>query len=224
MELRKAYAILFKRWRLLALIAAASVFFAGILTFFIMDEVYESTTTAIVLSPPVDGASEVLTYDDYILNTKLVNSYSVLCKTSNVLSQVIDTLGLGISIDELSDKIKVSSRTDTEFLQITARDKDPQMAMKIANATADIFQQEVESTMNRSNVKIVDYARASEHSVSPDKGSNMLLSLAGGLLLGIGIAFFCEYMDVTLKSPEEVMESLKLPVIGIIPHITAVKQ
>ncbi len=46
-----------------------------------------------------------------------------------------------------------------------------------------------------------------------------LLGLATGLMIGVGIAFLLEYLDDTLRSPEDVKRSLALPLLGALPQI-----
>jgi len=45
---------------------------------------------------------------------------------------------------------------------------------------------------------------------------NVLLATILGLVSGFGLAFFIEYFDHTLNSPEEVENHLELPVWGSI--------
>ena len=45
-----------------------------------------------------------------------------------------------------------------------------------------------------------------------------MISLVLGLVLGIGLAYFVEYMDTSLKSVEEAERFLGLPVLGVIPQ------
>jgi capsular exopolysaccharide synthesis family protein len=40
-----------------------------------------------------------------------------------------------------------------------------------------------------------------------------------GLALGIGLAFFLEYLDSTLKTPEDVKNHLGVPLLGLIPEV-----
>jgi capsular exopolysaccharide synthesis family protein len=45
----------------------------------------------------------------------------------------------------------------------------------------------------------------------------MLLGLIVGLALGIGLAFFLEYLDNTIKVPDDIKERLKIPYLGPVP-------
>ena len=69
------------------------------------------------------------------------------------------------------------------------------------------------------NISIIDPARVPEQPFKPDLSVNLALGLLLGLLLGVMIAFLLEYMDETLKTPGDVEQKLRLPVLGVIPKL-----
>jgi len=70
-----------------------------------------------------------------------------------------------------------------------------------------------------SNVRIVDPAEVPVKPSSPRIGLNILLSLFTGLGLGIGLALFFEYMDKSVKTPEEMQQAARVPSIGLVPAL-----
>lgn len=76
----------------------------------------------------------------------------------------------------------------------------------------------VQSSLDASNIRIVDSAELPKGSVKP----RVLLNLIAGMILGLGVgvalAFFQEYLDNTLKSPDEVEKLLRLPSLGVLPR------
>jgi len=69
-------------------------------------------------------------------------------------------------------------------------------------------------------VRIVDRAIEPQAPISPKKKRNTILGILIGLGLGLGVAFFLEYMDHSLRTIEDV-ETLGLPIMGTIPVIQA---
>jgi len=63
---------------------------------------------------------------------------------------------------------------------------------------------------------IVEEAVVTEKPVKPNKKKNLLLGLIVGLMAGVGMAFFIEYLDNTIKYPEETEKALGLPVLGLV--------
>jgi capsular exopolysaccharide synthesis family protein len=69
------------------------------------------------------------------------------------------------------------------------------------------------------NVWVIDAAETPEFPAKPRKKINIILGLILGLFGGVGLSFFIEYFDNTIKSSEDAEESLKIPVLGIIPFL-----
>lgn len=68
-----------------------------------------------------------------------------------------------------------------------------------------------------SNVAIVDYAVPPEYPSFPNKKVLALLGLFMGVSVGLGLAFLLNYLDNTVRTPEEVTKLLGLPNLGVVP-------
>jgi succinoglycan biosynthesis transport protein ExoP len=84
--------------------------------------------------------------------------------------------------------------------------------MKIAGEKIDV---ELPKTMM---VEIVDKAVAGARPVRPNKPLNIALGIIIGLVVGVGLAFFIEYLDTSVKTIDDVERSLQCPVLGVIPQ------
>jgi capsular exopolysaccharide synthesis family protein len=71
-----------------------------------------------------------------------------------------------------------------------------------------------------SNVRVVDRALVPGGPFRPSLRSDLSSGLMAGLALGIGLIFLLDYMDRTLKSPEEVERFLGLPNLAVIPDVS----
>lgn len=78
----------------------------------------------------------------------------------------------------------------------------------------------VSAGITASNIQVLDYAEPPTKPFKPNKELNLLLACLVGLFLGVGLAFFCEYLDNTVKTPEDVEELVRLPSFGLIPEIS----
>lgn len=67
------------------------------------------------------------------------------------------------------------------------------------------------------NVRVVGEAVPAEGSFKPNKTLNAILGLLFGLFIGLAAAVLIEYIDNTLKSPEDVRNVLGVAVLGMIP-------
>jgi succinoglycan biosynthesis transport protein ExoP len=75
----------------------------------------------------------------------------------------------------------------------------------------------ISAGLKSSNIRILDAAVVPGSPESPDKPRNMLYGVMGGLFCGILLAFFFEYLDSSVKSPDDVDRFIKLPTLGVIP-------
>lgn len=76
---------------------------------------------------------------------------------------------------------------------------------------------EVERIASIRNIRVVDPAVIPLRPVRPKKLLNIILGCIIGMVGSLGLAFFAEYYDHTLGSPEDVKRYLNLPVLGVIP-------
>jgi succinoglycan biosynthesis transport protein ExoP len=69
-----------------------------------------------------------------------------------------------------------------------------------------------------SMVEIVDNAKPALRPFRPNRFLNISLGVIIGLVVGIGLAFFIEYLDTSVKTIDDVERSLGSPVLGVIPQ------
>ncbi len=67
-------------------------------------------------------------------------------------------------------------------------------------------------------VTIIDNAVPGMRPVRPNKPLNIALGIIIGLVVGVGLAFFIEYLDTSVKTIDDVERALQAPVLGVIPQ------
>lgn len=75
--------------------------------------------------------------------------------------------------------------------------------------------------LDSNNVRIVEPAVAPVRPVKPRKTLNLVLAVTLGSVFAFAVAFFAEYMDDTVRTPEQVEQSLGVPVFALIPSMPA---
>jgi capsular exopolysaccharide synthesis family protein len=78
-------------------------------------------------------------------------------------------------------------------------------------------EQSVTEEIQTVNVWVVEKAGIPGTPVRPKKSLNILLGIIVGLFGGIGLTFFFDYLDNTIKSPDDVETRLGLAVLGMVP-------
>jgi capsular exopolysaccharide synthesis family protein len=67
-------------------------------------------------------------------------------------------------------------------------------------------------------VEIFEPARPPRNYFSPNYILNIVLSIFVGGVFGVGLAFFIEYLDTSVKTVDDVERYLNAPVVGVIPQ------
>ncbi len=131
------------------------------------------------------------------------------------LKEGLDNLTLEVANATTND-IAMSSKSRPYFEAKRALDEllgfRKILNMKIISENIDI-------TLPKSAmVEIVDKAVPNAHAVRPNKPLNIALGIIIGLVVGVGLAFFIEYLDTSVKTIDDVERSLQSPVLGVIPQ------
>jgi polysaccharide biosynthesis transport protein len=77
----------------------------------------------------------------------------------------------------------------------------------------------ISGELKTSNIRVVDQAERPRRPAKPQVLLNLTLGIFGGGIFALGLAFFFEYMDSRIKSPDEIRAYLGLPSIGMIPAL-----
>ncbi|MGI6100900.1 MAG: YveK family protein [Bacillota bacterium] len=219
LELRDIFRIIWARIWIIVLITIVAMLASGIISCFYLDKIYESSTTLIVNKQKDDNEKETqYTYNDILLSQKLVSTYTEIAKSSYVLERVIKELNLDLSPDELKKMIAVSAVGDTQIIRITVSDVFPARATVIAEKMAELLPIRVSELEMPDNVKVVDKAKVPSSPVKPRPLMNIAIAGVLGIMVGLGIIFLIEYLDNTIKTPDDVQKYLGLPVLGSIPN------
>lgn len=113
--------------------------------------------------------------------------------------------GQGIGLDFQQNKIK----SDEELL---------------ARLQGQAEEARVEASATSNNVRKMDAAQVPTAPFKPDPARNMLLALLGGFILALGLAFGLDYLDDTIKTPEDITRKLHVPFLGLVPAVRGEKQ
>lgn len=183
----------------------------------IQTPMYHGTTTIILVEKQDEEVSSDVTSNELLMNEKLVATYSQIVKSRRVLDQVIDELNLKDTVNELAERIEVTSVSETSIIKITVSDRSNKRAVRIVNEIADVFKNEVTEIYNLENVSVIDEAIVEDSPYNVNVIKQMLIFALVGIVLSCGIIFIMFYFDNTIKSKNEIEDKLKLAVLGEIP-------
>lgn len=195
---------------------------------FLVTPMYRASTT-FVLSKSTDNTtntqingnidSEAITQNDVTLNSKLVSTYSEIINSKTIAKEVINTLGLNMSVDEFISNVTVTSKDDTELIEITVSNEDSKLSADIANSLAEVFREKVNHIYKIDNLSIIDIAEPSSLPYNIGTVKNIVIFAMVGLILSCGVVFLIVYFDDTVKDEKDIEALVNIPVIASIPKL-----
>jgi polysaccharide biosynthesis transport protein len=78
---------------------------------------------------------------------------------------------------------------------------------------------DIAAGLRSSNIRIVDPALTPTTPAGPQRARNISLAFVVGLIGGIGLAVFREYLDNTVKSPDDIESLTGLPSLAVVPSL-----
>jgi capsular polysaccharide biosynthesis protein len=204
-----------------------------------------------------------------------MNTYVGQAKSDELMIRVIEKMNLseyGYTPSSLAGRVKVSAAQDSYLLDVVVSNRDPQLAVNIANTLSREFigsiternqevmdksvvflknqMAEIRKELDRTTVQserdrlqgmltllsegvtetqiarsfdlgstslVVVSPALGAVKVKPNKTMNVAMAFLLGLMVSVALAFVFEFLDNTIKTPEDVARYLDLPVMGVIP-------
>lgn len=119
-----------------------------------------------------------------------------------------------LSVEKDQDVVK-KSLTSQDYL--LAKDEYERAQAELTLMKNKLQMEKVQAEMRGEVVKIHENAILAQGQVSPKVMLNLILGAVVGLVFGVGIAFFLEYLDTSVKSLEDVERYLQVPVLAVVP-------
>jgi len=131
--------------------------------------------------------------------------------TSSIISQESE---IRAALEKQKAKV-LSLNRERDQLQLLTREVEG--AHKAYNSAMErLNQTTLEGQSNLSSVSLLDMAKIPDKPDSPKLLLNLMLSVFLGSLLGLGVGLLAEMIDQRVRSPEDLVDVLQVPVFGII--------
>ncbi len=180
-----------------------------------LEKIY-ATEAALLVSVPAEEAS----FDTVQASQSLARSYGEIAQSRNLAERVAVELDDGTDASDLLDATSVEPVSETQLLEISAEDPNPERAQLIANTYARVFVEYTEgpiSASTRANVTLADPAPLPTSPARPKPTVYTLIAGLLGLALGLGLAFVREQLDTRIRSMDEIEERFSRTVLARVP-------
>lgn len=204
-------------WRL---IVASVLLCAGVALFWtanFITPLYRASVTVYVNNVRSDQQIDYISAANLATSQQLVNTYVNIIRSDTVLEKVVDAEHLEYTAAEIRGMMTASQVDETELFNIYISHPDPEMAARIANAVAEVAPGEIESFVEGSSTKIIDYAKVPDHRYTPSYRRNVALGGMVGGVLALGYVTLLYLLDVRVKDEDDLIQLFDAPVLGRIP-------
>lgn len=156
-------------------------------------------------------------YNDINAAQKLVNTYVVILQSNQVTQDVLDTLGLDMTNEELLSMTTFSSVQNTEVLRINVETKDPQLTKDICDSYMKTAQSALNSVVGAGSVKVISEPELPQKPSSPSIPKFTAIGALLGLMLMVGVSFLSIRLNRPVSDEKMLSERYSVPVLGSVP-------
>jgi capsular exopolysaccharide synthesis family protein len=143
----------------------------------------------------------------------LRSSYEAGLKSEHLLKSAVDK----------QKQVTLKTNEDSIRYNILKREVDINREL-YAGLLQRMKETAVSAGLDSTNIQITDPAKVPLWPDRPKKLLNLTLGIVLGLSLGIGLAFFADYLDNTVNKIEEVESTFALPILGAVPTLASVER
>ena len=116
-------------------------------------------------------------------------------------------------IDRFLGGLEVEPVKDSRLVNVRYKSADPSFASRAANALSEAYVSQ--GTLR----EVVDAAEMPRVPALPNHQRDLVLALLTGLLISLTLAFGVEYLDIRIKTPDDIKSHLGLPFLGLVPVV-----
>lgn len=212
-DLKEYINIFRKRGWIVLLTTIIAIAISGILSFFVIEPVYQAQLTFMVNFNQNENAQ--ITKEDMDYGTKLVETYKPIIKSRKVTQKIKNNLNLSMSQSEIGNSIQINSISGP-VMSVTVDNTNPKLAADIANEVPEVFGKELKRIAKVDGIEVIDTAKIPKSPVSPNKIKNMIKAAIIGIVIAVFIIILLEVLDNKVKTVEDIEKYIELPVLGSI--------
>lgn len=163
--------------------------------------------------PTVLAAKEQISGMKKDLDEGVVNLRAILQAKVDLKSDSLKSVG---AMKDNTKEDAIKRGLDTQDYVDAKRDFETDQAL-LSQMKLKKVGEDINSKKNNESIIFHEEPQIAQGPSSPNVTLNLVLGAVVGLIFGVGIAFFLEYLDTSVKSLEDVERYLQVPVLAVIP-------
>ena len=212
MTLLELFQLLKKHLKLVIALPVVCAIAMGVVSFTMMDNTYTATTSMYILAK-TDG-SQTSYYNDLSASQMLSNDIATLLDSDSVKSGAAKELGLS-NLDDY--KVSVTSETTTRVISLSVTGDSPDGAAAVANAIANSVSTVAQDVDAAQAVNVIDKAKIPNQPSGPNRKLYIAVAALAGLFVAVAIVVLFDMLNTRVRSVDDAVELLGVPVIGRFP-------
>jgi capsular polysaccharide biosynthesis protein len=187
------------------------------------------TATAVLYVGPTDFTG-VANQDQLFVEgdlTEITDTFATMLSSPVIAQKAIDRTHLIRYSGEVAANTVATVVASTQLIDVSVTDVTADDAVDLVNAVANSFVSQIEAfqanpTSNKNSIPN-EPAHVFQNAIAAVRQSDqlvkhMLLGGIFGLIVAIFAVLLLDYLDITIKDPDELERRIGLPVLGIIPR------
>jgi capsular polysaccharide biosynthesis protein len=191
---------------------------------------YTATATIYVGSLNL-GADQVELYAEVGLN-EVVATFASMIPSAVIAQKAISKTHINRYPGEVAASTSATVVPGTNLIEVSVSDRSPSDAVRLANGVSEAFvnqisQYQATGTATQGQVPnepayVFQQANIAT-ALSLGLTKKVALGAIFGLVVSVLLILLLDYLDITIKSPEELERRVGLPVLGIIPLFSSIQ-
>ncbi|WP_196007983.1 polysaccharide biosynthesis tyrosine autokinase [Clostridium tyrobutyricum] len=198
---------------------------------------YVSKASIMVANFPDDKSENIK--GQTLLNQQIVRTYGAVASSREVAEDVVDKLKLNTKVNDFMNNVKVNVDDKIQLITLTYGDDDPSNVKKIISIYMKTFMDKSKKIYPYAVLKVIDNPSnpyeisksdfdkidSSDQNSQPQQSGNKavsfkskklitLVSVFLGLIFGLGVALFLEYIDDSFRKREEAEKIYSISTLG----------
>lgn len=188
-------------------------------TKYMIPERYQATATVIINNRATD--TQFIYPSEISSSQQLAELYSLIVKSDTVMQQVIDELDLNVTYEQLRNSISVQTLSSSQVVEISLISTDPEYAKKVVSTFVKYSKQFMADKVDAGKVDDLNLAAVSNNGypISPNRKKNTMFGAMVGLAVAVAIVVLKQLLNTKLKSESDIVSTLNVPLLGVIPAV-----
>ncbi len=210
-------------WKRIWLIVLVSVIFcvgAYLYSSIFITPTYRTSFTAYVDNrATMEQGDGKTTTTDLSASIYLTRLYQEIIVSRSVLNDAVAKCGLNMEYTTIRGKVSTTVADDAALITVSVVDTDPERAVLLANAIAEVAPEHVARMKEGSSMRILDAPVLPNGKYAPSNSKNALLGGAIGFVLITVLVLVVDLVNDIVRNSDELEHRYNLVVIGTIPDL-----